>query len=57
MQKHVINDVLVVIFATALLVALSITALHRSEQAQLSRISQTACQGANCNILGPVPWR
>lgn len=56
MQKHVINDVFVTIFAIALLAALSLAALHRSQQAQITGVHTPPCYSLHCHSLNPGHW-
>lgn len=56
MQKHVINDVSVVICVIALLAALSFTALYRSQQAQLSEAYIPSCYTLHCHAMNPGHW-
>ena len=55
MQKRAINDVAVVFFAISLLTASSVAALHRSEQAQISRAG-IPCHTAHCHAMNPGHW-
>ena len=55
MQKRAINDVAVVFFAISLLTALSVAALHRSEQAQISK-ADVSCHSQHCHAMNPGHW-
>lgn len=56
MLKHVINDVTVVIFAIALLAALSVVALHRTQQVQITEATIPPCHIAHCHAMNPGHW-
>lgn len=56
MQKHAINDLVVVIFAIAVLAALCITAVHRSHEIQATKENTPVCHALHCHAMSPAHW-
>lgn len=56
MLKRVINDVSVVVFAIAVLAALSVAALHRSHEAQVTEAAIPPCHTSHCHAMNPGHW-
>lgn len=56
MQKHAINDLVVVIFAIAVLAALCITAVHRSHEIQATKANTPVCHALHCHAMSPAHW-
>lgn len=56
MLKRAINDVTVVIFAIALLAALSIVALQRAHEVQIAEAAIPPCHTSHCHAMNPGHW-
>ena len=56
MHKRAINDIALVIFAITLLAALSVAALHRNQQAQVTEASVPPCYTLHCHAMNPGHW-
>ncbi len=56
MYKRASNDVALVIVAITLLAALSVGALHRNQQAQVTEASGPPCYTLHCHAMNPGHW-
>ncbi|WP_185267112.1 hypothetical protein [Halopseudomonas xiamenensis] len=56
MLKRILNDVTLVVFASAVLVTLTVNAVQRPSAAQSSQALSAYCPSLQCNAMNPGHW-
>ncbi|WP_158256723.1 hypothetical protein [Pseudomonas sp. MYb185] len=54
--NNVVNASTIVAFCTLMLVALTANALHRSSEANGSRMTGAPCHTLHCHAMNPAHW-
>jgi len=56
MLKRILNDVTLVVFASAVLVTLTVNAVQRPNAAQNNQALSAHCPSLQCNAMNPGHW-